>query len=74
MKKEETMEIAQFEKAFRAATANGTMQPVLATSGLSIPVDVQMPEEFQAAAKTLARRWTRTSRRDSLLSVAAQWV
>jgi hypothetical protein len=68
------MEIVEFEKAFRAATANGMMRPVLATPGLSIPIDVQMPEEFRAAAKTLAGRSTRTPKPASLLRVAAQWA
>jgi hypothetical protein len=68
------LKIAEFEKAFRAATANGMIQPVLATPGLSIPVDVQMPEEFRAAAKTLAGRSTTTPKQDSLLRAAAQWA
>jgi hypothetical protein len=68
------MDIAEFEKAFRAATANGMMRPVLSTPGLSIPADVQMPEEFRAAAKTLAGRSTRTPKPDSLLRAAAQWA
>ena len=74
MKKEETMEIAQFEKAFRVATANGTMQPLLATSGQCGQLSAQMPPEFEAARNSLASRSVEPARENSLLrAVAAQW-
>lgn len=67
------MEIVQFEKAFRAARARDTMQPIFAAPGLAMPVDVNVPEEFQSAAKTLALRLTKTPTQDGLLHAAAQW-
>lgn len=68
------MRIAEFEKAFRAATGDSTMQPILATPGASIPINAQLPEEFRAAARTLADRSLKPRGEDSMLGAAAQWT
>jgi hypothetical protein len=73
-RKETTMEIREFEKAFRAAIGSDPMRPALAAPGVSSHVYLQMPTEFLTAAKTLASRSSEHSRETSILStVAAQW-
>ncbi len=68
------MEIVEFEKAFRAATANGMMQAVLATPGQSGQLSIQLPPELEAARNSLASRSIEQVRENSLLrAVAAQW-
>jgi hypothetical protein len=69
------MEIGEFEKAIRAAIGNDLMRPALAGPGLSSQIDVRMPPEFQAAAKTLASRSSEDAKETSILrAVAAQWM
>ena len=73
-RKETTMEIREFEKAFRAAIGSDPMRPALAAPGVSSQVDLQMPTEFLTAAKTLASRSGEQPRENSLLrAIAAQW-
>jgi hypothetical protein len=73
-RKEPTMEVRQFEEAFRAAIRNDSILPALATPGFGSQVDVQLPSEFQAAAKTLASRSGQQLKENSLIrAVAAQW-
>jgi hypothetical protein len=68
------MEIVEFEKAFRAATANGMMRPILATAGQCGQLSTQLPPEFEAARNSLASRSLDQARENSLLrAVAAQW-
>jgi hypothetical protein len=74
-RKEATVEIREFEKAFRAAMGDDLMRPALAAPGLSSQIDVELPSEFQAAAKTLASRSGEQPKENSLLrAVAAQWA
>jgi hypothetical protein len=68
------MEIREFEKAFRAAIGSDPMRPALASPGVSSQLGVDLPPEFQAAAKTLASRSGEQPKENSLLrAVAAQW-
>ncbi len=74
LRRRQLMEIGEFEKAIRAAIGNDLIRPALAAPGLNSQIDVQMPPEFQAAAKSLASRSGEQPREDSLLrSIAAQW-
>jgi hypothetical protein len=74
-RKEATVEIREFERAFRAAMGDDLMRPALAAPGISGQIDVQLPPEFQAAAKTLASRSSEQSKETSILrAVAAQWA
>lgn len=69
------MEIREFEKAFRAAMGDDLMRPALAAPGGSVQIDLALPPEFQAAAKTLASRSQKQSKEASILrAVAAQWM
>lgn len=68
------MEIREFEKSFRAAMGDDLMRLALATPGVGSQVDVQLPTEFQAAAKTLASRSDRQPKETSILrAVAEMW-
>ena len=69
------MEISEFEKTFRAAMGSDLMRPALAAPGGSIQLDVSLPPEFQAAAKTLASRSGEQPKETSLLrTVAEMWT
>lgn len=68
------MEIVEFEKAFRAATASSMMRPALATPGQCGQLSTQLPPEFEAARNSLASRSVEPARENSLLcAVAPQW-
>jgi hypothetical protein len=73
-RKEVIMQISEFEKAFRASMLGDLSRPALAAPGISGQFDVQLPPEFQAAAKTLASRSPEQPKESSLLrETAAQW-
>ncbi len=68
------MEITAFENAFRAVTGDSPISPLLATPGAGIQLEVRLPAEFQAAARTLAERSGGPGRENSILRAAAQWT
>jgi hypothetical protein len=69
------MEISEFEKTFRAAMGSDLMRPALAAPEGSVQLDVSLPPEFQAAAKTLASRSGEQPKEGSILrSVAESWT
>jgi hypothetical protein len=68
------MEITAFESAFRAITGDIPGRPLLATPGAGIKIDVCLPAEFQAAARTLAERSGSPGKHNSILGAAAQWT
>ena len=73
-RKETTVEIREFEEAFRAAIGRDPMRPALAAPGVSSQVGLQLPTEFLTAANTLASRSGEQPKENSLLrAVAAQW-
>lgn len=68
------MEITAFESAFRAVTGDLPIRPILATPGAGMQLEVRLPAEFQAAARTLAERSGGPGRQNSILRSAAQWT
>ena len=68
------VEIQEFERAIRAATQGDLARLMLAAPGSGTHVGVQLPPEFEAAAKTLASRSREQAKESSILrAVAEMW-
>lgn len=68
------MDIGELEKAVRTLVARDPMKPLLAGLAGGGQMGVQLPEEFRAAARTLASRSAKPSTPGSLLrTVAEAW-
>ncbi len=68
------MEIAAFENAFRTIIGDPARRPLLAAPGAGTLTNVSLPQEFQAAARTLAERSGGPGQAHSILHAAAQWT
>jgi len=69
------VEIREFERAIQATTRGDLARLLLAVPGSDTQLGVQLPPEFEAAAKTLARRSQKTSTEGSILrTVAEMWT
>jgi hypothetical protein len=69
------VEIQELEKAIRAATRGDLAHLLLAVPGTGAQLGVQLPPEFEAAAKTLASRSQGQPKESSILrAVAEMWA